>query len=54
MPLWRLPVQGVPSDLPFTLWAARDDQRFSLMVVPIPVNASGGLSGGLSISFFLL
>ena len=46
MPLWRLPVQGVPSDLPFTLWAARDDQRFSLMVVPIPVNASGGLSGG--------
>ena len=46
MPLWRLPVQGVPSDLPFTLWAARDAQRFSLMVVPSPVATGSGLSGG--------
>jgi hypothetical protein len=46
MPLWRLPVQGVPADLPFTLWSARDDQRFSLLVVPIPGASSGGLSYG--------
>ncbi|MGB7565037.1 MAG: hypothetical protein WBM08_09815 [Prochlorococcaceae cyanobacterium] len=46
MPLWRLPIKDVPADLPFTLWAARYGRRFSLMIVPIPVATSGGLSGG--------
>jgi len=46
MPLWRLPIQGVQADLPFTLLASRDDGRFSLIVLPRPVASSGGLSGG--------
>jgi len=46
MPLWRLPVRGVSNDLPFTLWAARYGQRFSLLVAPIPETASGGIGGG--------
>ena len=46
MPLWRLPVPTSSTDPPYTLWAARDAGRFSVLVVPRMADVGGGLSEG--------
>lgn len=36
LPLWRIPIKGLPSSSPFTIWAGADEARLGVLVAPRP------------------
>lgn len=46
LPLWRLPVQHA-SDMPYLLYAARDNLYFRLLIAPKPLDLQFGLPKGV-------
>lgn len=46
MPLWRLPISGNQQNSPFSLIAARDADRFSVLILPRSEQPTGGVPPG--------
>ncbi|MEB3334041.1 MAG: hypothetical protein VKP70_03560 [Cyanobacteriota bacterium] len=42
LPLWRIPVKGMPSSSPFMIWAGADDDRLSVLIAPRPSDPAQG------------